>query len=133
MREIIEILAQNPIVYIATVDGDQPRVRPFQFQLERDGKLWFVTANNKAVHAQLRANPKVEFSTCLPDMTTLRVRGSVTLDDSLEIKQWVMDNRPMIKGIYGSADNPVFAAFCLEHGQAVIFDFSGRPPREYSF
>lgn len=133
MKEIVAILEKNPIVYIATVDGDQPRVRPFQFQLERDGKLWFVTANNKDVCAQLRKNPKIEFSTCLPDMTTLRVRGSVTLDDSLAIKQWVMDNRPMIKGIYGSADNPIFAAFCLEHGQAVIFDFSGQPPREYSF
>jgi uncharacterized pyridoxamine 5'-phosphate oxidase family protein len=133
MKEIVAILEKNPIVYIATVDGDQPRVRPFQFQLEKDGKLWFVTANNKDVYAQLQRNPKIEFSTCLPDMTTLRVRGSVTLDDSLAIKQWVMDNRPMIKGIYGSADNPIFAAFCLEHGQAVIFDFSGRPPRELSF
>ncbi|MFH1057935.1 MAG: pyridoxamine 5'-phosphate oxidase family protein [Pseudomonadota bacterium] len=133
MEEILAILAKNPIIYLATAQGDQPRVRPFQFQLERDGKLWFVTANNKEVYAQLRQNPKVQFSTCLEDMTTLRVSGTVTMDDSMEIKQWVMDNRPMIKGIYGSADNPVFAAFCLEHGQAVVFDFSGNPPRQYTF
>ena len=49
------------------------------------------------------------------------------------VKERVLAAQPLIKGIYGSADNPVFASLCLEHGEYVIADFSGNPPRKGTF
>lgn len=133
MQEIMELLEKNPAVFLATSDGDKARVRPFQFQFARDGRLWFVTARNKEVWGQMQANSWVEISNFAPDMTTLRVQGRAVLEDDLEIKRQVLELRPMIKSIYGSADNPILASFHIQPIRAVIFDFSGKPPRFFSF
>jgi uncharacterized pyridoxamine 5'-phosphate oxidase family protein len=133
MRQVIELLDKNPSVFLATVDGEQPRVRPFQFQFAQDGRLWFVTARDKEVYAQMQNNPWVEFSNFAPDMTTLRVQGRAVLEDSLDIKRRVLELRPMIKGIYGSAENPLLVSFYVQPSRAAIFDFSGQPPRVFSF
>lgn len=133
MHEISEFLTNNPTVFIATSDGDRARVRPFQFQYQEDGKLWFLTANNKEVWAQMQANPWVEISGCAPDMTTIRVQGQAFLSDQLEVKEKVLEMRPMIKSIYGSAKNPILVSFYIWPSRAIIFDFSGQPPRTFTF
>lgn len=62
MDEILEYLTSVPAWYLATCEGDQPRVRPFSFAAIDGGKLWFCTATNKDVYHQLKANPKFELS-----------------------------------------------------------------------
>lgn len=130
---IVEILSATPMCFIATVDENQPRVRPFQFQFEQDGKLWFCTAKSKDFFAQIQKNPKVEVSAVKEDMTTLRFSGEFNVEDCRKIKERILAEQPLIKSIYKSADNPDFMSLYINHGDYVIFDFSGNPPKTGSF
>ena len=133
MKEILEILKEGAMGAFATVDQGKPRVRPWQFSFEENGKLYFCTANNKDVYKQLQVNPNAEFTTTNNDMVTVRVAGNVTFVDDINIKQKLMDKLPGIKSRYQSADNPIFEVFYIEHGEAIIFDFSGQPHRKINF
>ncbi|CAK7006322.1 MAG: hypothetical protein DESF_00238 [Desulfovibrio sp.] len=133
MTEISGFLAEAPMCFIATVSGDEPHVRAFQYQFEQDGKLWFCTAKSKNVFRQLQANPAVEICAVNKDMAWVRVTARVSLDDNRAVKERILAEQPLIKGIYGSADNPDFTTFSIEHGTYVMADFSGKPPRNGSF
>ena len=134
MKRVVEFLQANPVQYLATVGRDgKAKCRPFMFCFEKGGKLWFCTARNKDVFKQLQANPAVEICAVKQDMTWLRLTGKMALADDMAVKERVLAAQPLIKGIYGSADNPVFASLCLEHGEYVIADFSGNPPRKGMF
>ena len=85
-KDVLDLIGKMQYVYLATVDGTQARVRPFGFMGLRDGKLWFCTARDKEVFAQLSQNPQVEFAyTFAPEMVTLRIRGAVSLDDDMDV------------------------------------------------
>ena len=133
MQEVHEFLATNTTVFLATVDQGSPRVRPFQYQFETGGRLWFCTAKSKEVFGQLCRNPELEISCTSKDMTTLRLKGEAVLDDDMAIKERIIKENPMVGGIYGSADNPEFTVFSVDHGSALLFDFSGDPPRSFTF
>jgi Uncharacterized conserved protein len=57
LKNAAQILSETPMCFIATVNGNEPRVRAFQYQFEQDGKLWFCTAKSKDVFRQLQALP----------------------------------------------------------------------------
>ena len=133
VKEISGFLAGAPMCFLATVSGSQPHVRAFQYQFEQDGKLWFCTGKSKDVFKQLQGNPAVEICAVNKDMAWVRVTAKVSFEDNLAIKECILAEQPLIKGIYGSADNPEFTTFCVEHGAYVIADFSGNPPRNGSF
>lgn len=133
IQTVAHILAETPMCFVATGDGTQPRVRPFQYQFEQDGKLWFCTARSKDVFKQLQANPTVEICAVKQDMSWLRVSGTVVFEDSRAVKERILSERPLIKSIYSSADNLDFVTFGLDHGTYTIADFSGNPPRKGSF
>ena len=133
-EKVVEFLEKNSMNgCLATEDNGVPHVRPWGFMCEHDGKLWFCTSNKKDAYRQMAKNPKVEFSYSSPDYVTVRISGSVVFTGSLEMKQRVLDASPMVKGLYKSADNPVFEVFCLEHGTVIIADFSGNPPQQFTF
>ena len=69
MKEVLQFLQENAPFYIATVAGDKPKVRPFGFVMEHEGKLWFCTSNKKNVYKQLQTNPYIEISATAPDRT----------------------------------------------------------------
>ena len=133
MKKVIDFLSANTTVFIATSDAGAARVRPFQFQFEENGRLWFCTARSKQTFAQLQADPRLEFSCVSPNMVTLRVKGTANLDDDLRVKQRIIENNGLVRSIYGSAENPDFTVFSVDHGTAFIFDFSGNPPESFSF
>jgi uncharacterized pyridoxamine 5'-phosphate oxidase family protein len=133
MKEVIEFLYANPMGSLATVEDGKPRVRPWGFMLEKGGKLWFCTANTKDVFRQLKKNPAFEFCATSKEMVTVRLRGEAVFSGDLAMKSAILENSPMVKSIYGSAENPVFEIFCLEHGTAIMSDFSGRPPQTFEF
>ena len=133
VKEISVILSEAPMCFIATACNNEPHVRAFQYQFEQDGKLWFCTARSKDVFKQLEMNPAVEICAVTKDMTWVRITGKVSFEDSHAIKERILSEQPMIKGIYGTADNPDFTTFCIEHGGYIIADFSGNPPRKGSF
>lgn len=133
MKEVIDFLNSNPMGSLATVENGKPRVRPWGFMLEEEGKLWFCTANTKDVFQQLQKNPAIEFTSSSQAYITVRVRGEVIFSKDLEMKKEILEHNPMVKNIYQTPDNPVFEIFFLAHGKAVLFDFSGQPPKDFDF
>lgn len=133
MKEVIEFLYANPMGSLATIEGNKPRVRPWGFMLEQDGKLWFCTANTKNVFQQLQENPAIEFCSTSKEMVTVRVSGQVKFSKDLAMKERILENSGMVKSIYKTPDNPVFEVFYLEHGKVMMFDFSGQPPKNLEF
>jgi len=133
MNEVIEFLNANPVGCLGTVDNGKPRVRPFQFMFEQDDKFYFCTANTKDVFKQLQAIPFVEFSSTSKDFVTVRLRGEVKFSPDLKIKERIIANNELVRSIYETPDNPALETFYLEHGQAIMFDFSGQPPKIFDF
>ena len=132
MNEVVTFLQENPVQYLATVGRDgKPKCRPFMFCFEREGKLWFCTNNTKEVYKDLQENPYVEVSTSSPAYAWIRLSGKAVFADDRAVKEGCMEN-PIVKGQYQSADNPIFVVFYLEGAKAVLVDFSGNPPREYT-
>lgn len=132
MNEVVKFLIENPVQYFATIGLDgRPKVRPFQFMLEQDGKLFFCTNNKKDVFAQLKECPYVEITSSSQTFAWLRLNGKVIFSNDIEIKKAVIESSALVKSIYQTAENPIFEIFYLEDAKAVIADFSGNPPAEY--
>lgn len=119
MEQIIAFLTANPTGAFATVDNGVPRVRPWAFMMEGNGKLWFCTSNDKDVYRELQANPNMEF-TSWQGFSILRLSGKVNFSQDVEMKNKILENNPGVKSIYKSSENPVFEIFYLEHGKAAL-------------
>jgi uncharacterized pyridoxamine 5'-phosphate oxidase family protein len=133
MQEIVKFLQENINGFLATVDDGSPRVRPFQFMVEEGGKLYFCTNSAKEVFKQLKANPFIEFSSSTPNFAWIRVRGEAEFSNDLSIKAKILDTSNLVKSIYRTPDNPIFEVFYIEHGSAVLADFTGQPPKQITF
>lgn len=132
MNEVIQFLNENPVQYFATVGLDgRPKVRPFQFMLEQDGKLYFCTNNTKEVYKEMQNTPYVEIVTSSSTFAWMRLSGKVTFSNDLEIKKAIIEASPLVKSLYQTAENPIFQIFYLDEANAVIADFSGNPPKTY--
>ncbi len=99
---------------------------------EEDGKLFFCTNNRKDVYAELKNTPYVELTTSSPEFAWIRLSGKVVFVHDLEIKQKAIDASELVKSIYQSGDNTIFEVFYLDEAKAILADFSGNAPREYS-
>ena len=131
-QTIVEIFSEAPMCFLATSNDDKPHLWPFQFQFEEDGKIWFCTAKSKTVFKQMQANPYIEICAVKPNTTAVRLSTKAQLEDNRAVKDRILADQPLIRDIYGSADNQNFTCFCVEHGRYVIFDLYGNPPREGS-
>lgn len=132
MSVVSEFLTKNPVQYLATIGLDgKPKNRPFMFCFEKDGKLWFCTNNKKDVYEQLQKNSYVELTVSSPEYAWIRLNGKAIFENNMSVKECCMAN-PIVKGQYQTADNPIFEVFYLAEAKAVIADFSGNPPKEYT-
>lgn len=132
MQEVVKFLNDNPIQYLATIGLDgKPKNRPFMFACERENKLWFSTNDQKDVYAQLQACPYVELTTSSPEFAWIRLSGKAVFINDMAVKEACM-NISLVKNIYQTADNPIFAVFYLADACATIADFSGQPPKSYA-
>ncbi len=132
MNEVVKFLTENPVQYLATVGRDgKAKCRPFMFAGEMDSKLWFCTNNTKEVFKDMQANSNVEISVSSPAYAWIRLSGKAVFVNNMAAKEMCIAN-PIVKGQYQTADNPIFEVFYLEDAHAVIADFSGNPPQEYS-
>lgn len=133
MNEVVKFLKENPVQYFATVGKDnKAKVRPFQFILEDGGKLWFCTNNQKDVYEEMQANPYIQVCVSTPKFEWIRLSGKAVFKNDMDIKEKVIEASPLVKNLYESASNPIFEVFYLDEAKAVIADFSGNPPKEYS-
>jgi len=132
MKEVVNFLSQNPVGYLATIDQEgNPRVRPFQFMIEKKGKLYFCTSNQKDVYQELTHKPVVEFSIANPQFTWIRLFGEVVFSNETEIKAEIIASNSLVKSTYQTPENPVFEIFYLKNASAILADFSGQPPKKF--
>ena len=132
MNEVVKFLQENPVQYLATIGRDgKAKCRPFMFAGEKDGKLWFCTNNQKDVYKDLQEHPYTEVSVSSPEYAWIRLNGRAVFENNMAVKEMCLENS-IVKGQYGEATNPIFEVFYLAEAHAVIADFSGNPPKEYS-
>lgn len=125
MNEVYEFLKQCKTYYLATMEGDQPRVRPFGTVDIFEGRLYIQTAKIKKVSQQMKTNPKVEISATL-GRQWIRLEAVAVLDDRLEAKQHMLDSYPMLQSMY-KADDGNTEVFWLKDATATIFSFTEEP------
>jgi len=124
MDEVLDFLKANHVYFIATVDGDQPHVRPFGSLNEFEGKLFIATSNTKAVYQQIIANPKVEMSSMSQNGQWLRLAAKAIPDERPEVKEDFFESAPQLKQIY--KDNmDTFTVLCLTEVTASIITTGG--------
>lgn len=103
MEKICNFLKEAGVYYLATVEGDQPRVRPFGTAHIFEGKLYIQTGKVKPVSKQLAANPKAEIC-AFKDGTWIRIEGELVNDDCVEAKKSMLDAYPNLRGMYDEND-----------------------------
>ncbi|MDP4089631.1 MAG: pyridoxamine 5'-phosphate oxidase family protein [Bacillota bacterium] len=123
MNRVLEFLQECGVFYIATVEGDQPRVRPFGAVFEYEGKVYLTTNNTKKCYKQILQNPKVEISGMNKGGQWIRVSGELTVDDRREVKEAALEAVPSLKSLY-SLDDGIFAVLYFTEGTAVISSFT---------
>jgi uncharacterized pyridoxamine 5'-phosphate oxidase family protein len=117
--DVLAFVRENPVCFIATIDGDQPRVRGFLTVLFSDGNIYFTTGTMKNVYTQLSKNPKVELCYCSRDFRTmLRIAGSIEIIDDKEKKRQLLNERDYLKSFGGNVDDPTFLLLRMSHGKA---------------
>lgn len=126
MKKALEFLQESGVFYLATTEGDQPRVRPFGAVFEYEGKLYIVSNNTKNCFKQMLENPKVEISGMNKKGQWIRVTGEVANDDRREVKELALEAFPTLKSMY-SIDDGIFAALYFTKGTATISSFTDEP------
>ena len=125
MEEVYEFLKKCGTFYIATEEGNQPRVRPFGVVNIYEGKLYIQTGKVKNVSKQMQINPNVEICSFL-DGKWIRLEGKVVRDDRREAKVSMLDANPMLKSRY-SADDDNTEVLYFEKAKATFCSFTESP------
>ncbi len=125
-----EFLKKCGTYYLATVEGDQPRVRPFGTAEIIDGKLYIQTGKVKNVYKQLLANPKAEICG-YSGMEWIRIACELIPDDTVEAKKAMLDKNPSLRGMYSETDDNTIVLYC-RNAHATISSFTG-DPRSFEF
>ena len=125
MKKVQEFLKECGVYYLATVEGDQPRVRPFGTAEIFDEHLYIQTGKKKDVFKQISENNNVEIC-AFKDGKWIRVTGKLVLDDRVEAKKYMLDMNPDLRGMYNELDDNT-AVLYFESGQAIISSFTDAP------
>ena len=125
MEKVYEFLKNAGTYYLATVDGDQPRVRPFGTVLIFEGHLYIQTGRIKPVSKQLAANPKAEICAFM-EGKWLRLSGELVEDDRVEAKKAMLDAYPNLRGMYDENDSNTQVLY-FRNATAVFSSFTSAP------
>ena len=125
MEEVYNFLKDCGTFYLATEEGDQPRVRPFGVVNIFDNKLYIQTGKIKNVSKQMQINPKVEICG-MKDGKWIRVTGEVVRDDRREAKVSMLEANPVLKSMY-SADDDNTEVLYFQNATATIYSFTDEP------
>lgn len=125
MQEVYDFLKKSGTYYLATVDGDQPRVRPFGTVNLFEDKLYIQTGKVKDVSKQMTANPKVEI--CAKNGGEwIRIQAIVAEGDRVEAKQSMLDKYPELQTMYSATDDNTQVLY-LKDAVATIYSFTAAP------
>ncbi|MBN7773353.1 pyridoxamine 5'-phosphate oxidase family protein [Clostridium aminobutyricum] len=126
MKKVFEYLKENPTFHIATIDGDQPRVRPFGAIAEFEGKLYIVTNNQKKCYKQMLENPKIEISAMGKENSWIRIEAKVIPDNRREAREQMLEQNSILSGMY-TVDDGLMEVLYLEDATATFYSFTGQP------
>ena len=127
MDEIYEFLNNCNEYFLATIDGDKPRVRPFGTILVFENHLYIQTGKKKDVYKQIEKNNNVELCGFM-DGKWIRVSGSLVSDDRIEAKKHMLDEYPELRNMYSEFDDNT-ALLYFEKGEAIISSFTEEPKK----
>ena len=125
MEEVLNFLRECGTYYLATVEWDQPRVRPFGTVNIFEGKLYIQTGKSKSVSRQIQANPKVELC-WFYDWEWIRVSGELVRDERVEAKKAMLDRYPELRGMYDENDHNTEVLY-FQNMTATIYSFTSDP------
>lgn len=125
MEKVVEFLKKAGVYYLATLEGDQPRVRPFGTANVFEGKLYIQTGKKKPVAQQIMANPKVEVS-AMVEGDWIRITGELVEDDRVEAKKAMLDAYPNLRGMYDENDSNTQVLY-FKDAVATICSFTKEP------
>lgn len=125
MDKVLKFLKDAETYYLATVEGDQPRVRPFGTAHVFEGKLYIQTGKVKDISKQLHQNPKAEIC-AFKNGEWLRVSGKLIEDDRNEARQSMLDDYPSLQKMY-KADDGNTEVFYFENATAIFSSFTHEP------
>lgn len=130
MQEVYDFLKSCGTYYLATTEGEQPRVRPFGTIDLFEEKLYIQTGKSKEVSKQISKNPKVEIC-AFEDGKWLRIACSLVRDDRIEAKEHMLDAYPNLKGMYSATDDNTEVLYMKD----VVATFSSftEPPKTVQF
>ncbi|MBR2712476.1 MAG: pyridoxamine 5'-phosphate oxidase family protein [Bacilli bacterium] len=125
MKEVQEFLKNSKVYFLATVDGDKPKVRPFGTAEIFENHLYIQTGKKKDVFKQIEKNNNVEIC-AFNDGRWIRVSGKLIVDDRVEAKKDMLDKNPSLRGMYDENDDNTVVLY-FESGHAVISSFTEEP------
>ena len=125
MEEVYEFLRKCGVFFIATEEGNQPRVRPFGAVNIFDGKLYIQTGKVKHISKQMQINPNVEICGFM-DGKWIRLEGKVVRDDRREAKKSMLDANPELRGMYSEDDDNTEVLY-FENAKATFCSFTENP------
>ena len=122
MKEVQEFLKDCGVYYLATMDGDQPRVRPFGTAEIFEDHLYIQTGKSKNVSKQIEKNPNVELC-ALSEGKWLRLSGTLVRDERMEAKISMFENNPILKKFY-KVDSDKTEVLYFKNATATIYSFT---------
>ena len=125
METVYNFLKEANTYYLATIEGDQPRVRPFGTIDLFEDRLYIQTGKSKDVYKQIEANPKVEICAS-SGLDWLRVSATLVPDDRVEAKKHMLDAYPHLRTMYDENDDNTIVLY-LKDAKATFASLAGKP------
>lgn len=125
MSKVVEFLNEAKTYYLATVEGDEARVRPIGATVEYNGKVYFGTSNQKKMFKQLIKNPNVAISG-MNNTHWIRITGKAVVDNSADAKRAMLEANPVLKDMY-SINDGIFEVFFIKDMKAILYSFTSAP------
>lgn len=126
VKKVYEFLASVNNFFLATVEGDQPRVRPLGTLFYYEDKIYFLTAKTKDVSMQITNNPKFEIVAMNDQEKWIRVSGKLCEDTRVEMQQAILENFPHLKEVYTAGDGNL-KTYYLDEIKASVYCFTETP------
>ena len=125
MEEVQRFIKDAGVYYLATIEDNKPKVRPFGTIEIFEGKLYIQTGKNKKVYKQILDNPNVELCT-FKDGRWIRLSGELVSDDRVEAKKDMLDKNPNLRGMYNEDDDNTIVLY-FESAKVVFSSFTEPP------
>jgi len=124
LTKIYDFLHEAKRFFVATVDKDKPRVRPFGSYMIYDGKLYFSTADTKPFWRQIIENPNIEICACDGEGGWLRIEAKANPDRRKVVKEAMLRQNPRLQQIYEAHGKHV-ALFYITNATAAFENLKG--------